>query len=81
MDRAAWRADMGANFIGRQLVFVDESNKDERAIYLYLLLPLSQKSILPDGLNVLIRPDQAPSGTIRNFPPLSDFVYSPFSKF
>jgi len=33
MARAAWRADMGANFIGRQLIFVDESSKDERTIY------------------------------------------------
>ena len=37
---------------------------------------LSQKSISPDALKVLIQPDQAPSGIIRSFPPLSDFVCS-----
>jgi len=36
---------------------------------------LSQISILPDALEVLIQPDQAPSGLLRIFPPLSDFVY------
>ncbi|KAF8576870.1 hypothetical protein K439DRAFT_1640201 [Ramaria rubella] len=31
--RAAWRADMQANFIAGMLVCVDESSKDERTIY------------------------------------------------
>lgn len=46
-ERGAWRAYMTANFHSSQLVFIDESSKDERTIYChYGRAPSGQRAVI-----------------------------------